>query len=419
MRKLLLICCLCIAAGARGQVSEEAVKPLIKQRLYSCFEVEYNAVIEVQRLYREGKTDTMDALIGFWQRHCQMTERVFSIGLLNSIRKGDFNEYISSNNFLMPRERPVAIDSDVYRPGILAMLNDYKAAGKGSIFDRSYTAWEKNNYAYPKNVTEFYDFYERYYNFLREMARDLQGKRKYTPVEDFLLRYYADPKGVSYAELDSVLYNGSILYDVYHDYKKYDKSIQGYSYGMTAGIWVPTDKLALLGNHPSFGFNMGGKTYKTAWDMVVGFRTNRAANTYMVYTEDSLYSTNYFFGAYLGMDVTHTLWQRGKHQLDLLWGIGYEGIQTLNEIDETRKGSSTIDHYLNIWYVNPGVGYKLYVRNKVRGETRKFSYLALQGRYYITDIRNRGGTDLHGNYCTIGLVYGAYSHTYSKYPHLK
>lgn len=404
-----------------AQVKPEAVERLMKHRMYTCFEVEYNAILLAQEHYEMGRFDTLDAIIDFWKSHCEMNERLFSIGILNSIRNNKLKEFISSREFLAPKMiAPKRVDSDLYRPQVLRMLTEYKQAVGGTFSDKTFHTWSRENYSLPKDVNDYYTFYEDYYDFLRFMARSMAGKRTYSPLESFLLRFYAAPDSVQYAEIDSAVYQGTVLHSEYQKYKKYDKEIHGASYGMQVGTWMPYSKLAHLGNHPYFAFNFGGKSYTTAWDCILGVRINKSPNSYTVFAEDSLFTTNKFTGWYGGLDLAHKLWQRKKHQFDFVWGIGYEAINTLSvDLDTTRTTDDPLTQSMGSAYLNVGLAYRLYVRNKIKDNRRKHSYLSLQGRYYMADFKNPGGTDLHGNYLTIGLVYGAYSHDYTKYPVLK
>jgi hypothetical protein len=421
MKNILFILLLSVAFASQAQIKEDAVKPMMTNRLYTCFEVEYNALKLLDGLYEQGKFDTMDAVIAFWGHHCKVNERLFSINVLNSIRNNKFSEVVRSKDFLVPRmTSPVRVDSNIYRKQILYMLAEYKEAISGAFSDETYSEWMNENYAFPNDLDSYYMLYENYYDFLRFMARSLVGKREYSPLEQFFIRFYSSPDSVQYSELDSAAYAGTTLQQEYKGYKKYHNAIHGGSYGMQTGIWMPQDKLAHLGNHPSFGVHFGFKSYTTAWDLVLGLRTGPSSNSYTVYKEDSLFVTNKFTSLCLAYELTHTLWHRKKHQIDFLWGVGLEGIYNLSvDLDTASSSNENLTNSMSSFFVNAGLGYKFYVRNKVRNNVHKHSYLALQGKYYITDFKNDGGTDLHGNYITIGLVYGAYSHGYTKYPYLR
>jgi|GEM_PF-6049330 len=421
--KNILIAILSLWGGiaiAQETVSEDDIAALMKHRTFSCFEVEYNSMQVAEDLYEAGRYDSLNELVVFWQKHCEVNERLFSLIMLNSIRNGTFRERLSENKFLTSRTRTSLSVVDAYRAYILRMLSEYKDGCNGSLSGVPYSKWMNENYRLPKDAYDYFTLYENYYDFLRYMARTERAKKAHTPLEDYLLRFYAGPDSVGYAELDSALYAGTVLQKEYTAYKHYSKVIHGGSYGIQSGAWVPFDGLSQLGTHPYISFNIGGKSYTSAWDLVAGVRFMKAPQPFNVRVDDSLFSSTKFTGWFLGMDVSHTLLLHKRSQFDFLWGVGYESMQLLSvDLYPDEANNDLTTHNVGSFYANVGLGYRFYVRQTVKNNVRKHSYLALQGRYHMADFWNNGGTDLHGNYLTIGLIYGAYSHTFTKYPYLK
>ena len=416
---ILLLTGIAAACQACAQVPAASVAQLMKNRMYSCYEVEYNAVLIAPVLYNSNKTDTLDALITFWKYHCTPNERLFSLSTLNAIRNKTFKENVSQNDFLSPRMKPSFTDADIYRQSILPYLKEYKDACKGAFSDTQYKEWLQGNYALPKDYTDYYTFYKQYYAFLQGMAKSLIGKRAYTPVEDFLLRFYSQPDSTRLTGLDSAIYDGTVLKEQYQAFKKYRDQIHGVSTGIEAGTWMPQGPLAILGNHPYTSLRIGGRTEHLIVDYVIGLRYVNSPDNFKVKKDDSVYNSKDFLSWYMGLDFGLKLFRTRKSELDVLWGFGYEEIQVLFIVPPgDDNGDKTISKSVSALNLNAGLAYRFYVRNKMIRNKQRFNYFSLQAKYNYTNYNNEGGTNLLGGALSIGLVYGGFSHTYTKYPYM-
>lgn len=416
MKKSLLTLVVFFAAiVAVAQVPDTAMKHLMEYRVYDCYEVEYNAVLQSQRLYRQGKRDSLTALITFWKNHCTPNERIISLYLLNSIGNNTFKESIVENEFLSPRSKITFSDSDIYEQEIFYYLKEYKRAVAGAISDNQYSLWLENNYSLPKDYKEYYSFYKQYYSFLKEMAMSMLGKRVYSPAEEFLIKFYARPDSVAFAELDSVKYSSTLLGKKYLASKNYHNKMHGFSSNIQMGMWLPNGPLSVLGSHPYIAYNLGGRGEVIMVDYTFGLRFGDAKNDYTVLKDGVYYNSNNYISWFTGVDIGCKLFRTRKSEVDLLAGVGYEEIQTLFEpVDDDVANTQSVKSF----YANAGLAYKIYVRDAVIRGKHKRSYFSLQAKYNFVNYNNRGGTDLTGNALVIGLVYGSYSHGYIKYPNL-
>lgn len=398
-----------------AQVPDTAMKHLMEYRVYDCYEVEYNAVLQSQRLFKQGKKDSLTALITFWKNHCAPNERIISLSVLNSIKNNTFKESITENEFLAPRSKTTFTDSDIYVKDIFYYLKEYRAAVAGAISDNQYSIWVENNYSLPKDYTEYYKFYKQYYGFLQEMAASLVGQRTYSPVEEFLIKFYTRPDSVDFSQLDSMKYQSSILGKQYVASKNYHNKMHGFSSNIQLGMWLPNGPLSTLGSHPYIAYNIGGRGEVIMVDYTIGLRLGDAKNNYTVLKDGMYYNSNNFVSWFTGADVGCKLFRTHRSEFDFLVGLGYEEIQTLyepveNDVAKTQSVKS--------FYANAGLAYKIYVRDAVVKGKHKRSYFSLQTKYNYVNYNNRGGTDLTGNALIIGLVYGSYTHGYTKYPNL-
>jgi hypothetical protein len=420
MKKVLSILFFSLAAYAtNAQVKPETMAELMKHRMYPCHEVEYNAILLAQNMYRHGNYDSLDALCAFWSSHCEPNERIFSLTILNSIRANRFREFVNSNQYLISRNTSSISVSDQYSTSILNMLVAYRSAAAGGFDDEAYRNWQEYNHPLPKDVTDYYNHYEQYYAFLKEMARSLMGKRTYAPIEDYLLRFYAAPDSVRYAELDSAIYNRTVLQERYAAYTRYRNSITGVGVGLRGGVWLPQSKLALLGNHPYLGYQIGGKTNKFAWDIAMDIRFGKSPNQYEVMKNDTIRYTNHFSGINVGIEFSHQLARFGRQQIDFQWAVGYEGFQTLPTGSNTSTGQQALVKYIGSAYFSPGFVWRVYTGQRFRADLQRYTYLAIAARYHIVDFNNTGGTDLHGNFSTVGIIWGSYRNNNKKFPVLE
>ncbi|MBX2907766.1 MAG: hypothetical protein KF744_17100 [Taibaiella sp.] len=421
MKKIpLLLCCLILAGAVRAQVSDTAIKVLMQHRMYPCNEVEYNSIVLAQRFFDNGAPpDSMDALVAFWKRHCDVGERPFTLSLLNEIRNNKFHEWMDGNDYVMSRDKSTFTGGNLYPDYVLAYLNEYKVSCQGGFADEHFDDWKSWNYPLPATVESYYKFYTQYYAFLRRMAASMIGKRKYTPVEDFLLHFYANPDSVHFASLSTLEGDTSVLAKRYADFKTFNNSVHGFSSSLHMGMWLPNGPLATVGSHPYFTYAIGGRTNNLMFDFLIGFRAGTSPNSYYTERFDSVYKTDNFLSWYTGFDFGARLAGHGKHELDLLWGVGYEELQVLSvSYDDPNASNSTntINKSLKSFYANAGLGYRIYVTNKeTKNKNHLRRYFSLQAKYNHINYNNTGGTDLTGGYATIGVAYGIYTHAQKRY----
>lgn len=416
----LLLSSFLLAIGAHAQLSDSLMKPLMQHRMYSCNEVEYNAVLLAQKLYKQNETgDSLTALVTFCKKHCDISERVFSLSVLDAIRTNRFKESMKASEFLLSRDMTSFDAGDMYDSYVLQYLDEYKRSCDGVLAKEHFQEWQEWNYPLPRNNEEYYEFYKTYYAFLQRMAQSMIGKRKYTPVEDFLLHFYASPDSVRFSSLDSNIYDSSVLKSKYVAYRKFNKEVSGFSSTLHMGMWIPNGSLSLLGSQPYFTYGLGARSETFMWEATIGIRPGSSATPYLVERYDSIYTSTNFFSWNTGFDMGIKLFRKKKHELDVLFGTGYEELQVLS-IYYSDAGVSTstnsIAKSINSFNANAGLGYKLFITNKVtKNNNHLRRYVSFQAKYNYVNYKNIGGTDLTGNYVTIGLAYGIYSRPYKRY----
>jgi hypothetical protein len=190
-------------------------------------------------------------------------------------------------------------------------------------------------------------------------------------------------------------YNTIFLQDFqYRGYSSFSER-SDFNVGIITGIWIPTGKIEILGNHPQFGFFMGGKRCRFEYSFSGVGRFLQAANEYTVKHEGILYDTTGYFGWYLGIDFGYEIFYRKSNGILLLAGMGWDAFRS-EYIEEEE--TAVIRNSFNF---NSGVGYRYYYR-----ELESMSYIEFDFKYNFIDYKNRGGTDLAGNAVSILFIWG-------------
>jgi len=137
--------------------------------------------------------------------------------------------------------------------------------------------------------------------------------------------------------------------------------------------------LILLGNHPSFGFQIGARDNRNQLDLTFQFRFSQSASYYTIKRNNAFYDINNYFGGYVGLDYIYYLVNKLNFDLGVLGGIGYDGfdITSSNSYDDMKP--------LSIGSFNVNGGFKLnyYLSTSF--------YIGLQARYNFINYVNQGG----------------------------
>jgi len=192
-------------------------------------------------------------------------------------------------------------------------------------------------------------------------------------------------------------------------------TLQGFGYGFSAGAWIPTGPLSIIGSHPCFGPYLNWRNEQILIDVNCNIRVGSSPNEYFVKKDDSVYKTTYFQSVFLGLGFGYVINRNRDKEVNLIGGIGYDGMDILSV--PTNKGD-TLTQTTKSLNVNAGIGYRQFVHYKCVGNIIKHSYLEIQLKYNFVHYANNGGTNLGGNSIMIAMTYGAlysgyrYQHTW-------
>ena len=157
------------------------------------------------------------------------------------------------------------------------------------------------------------------------------------------------------------------------------------------GSWFPTANLKTLGNHPSVGAQFGYRTKLNEYDFTFIYRfLSPTPRSYSFIQQDTLVTSNYYDGGYIGLDYTRYLIHKKYFDAGVTSGIGYDGFDMGNSSDVYPSPGS-----LNF---NNGIRLKYFFHTS--------SFIGAAIKYNLIHYSNPGGTNLNGNAFSIDLSYG-------------
>ena len=410
MKKLTTLTFLCLLAlGSFAQKSNSAIEQMVSRHVPDKYDVNYNIACLAPGLYRDGKIDTVTAMVNYCDDRFGPGYITVPLGILLNIKSGTFKEELKKDDEVPGNE------GDYYERYIIAFLVNYHNVHYGTATLGRYEDSRKE--------------YDTYFAFLAEVAGSLLNKPGLSPVEQFLVRYLHQPSELMMDELERPAYNNTRLQKAWRAYEYKSRHFSGTSLGLIGGVWMPQGNLSTLGAHPYLGFILGGKMDKLTIDVNINFRFLTTPNYYFVQVDGVQYASNYFFGGYIGLDGAYELFRNKKHELDVVAGIAYEGFDAFRDNGNSNNNNNNNNgpqKSINTLNLNVGAGYRYYLKHKYKGyknqwgtlnmqarQSENLSYVGLQAKYNFENYNNSGGTDLTGNSFTLSLIYGGFGrHAY-------
>jgi hypothetical protein len=168
-----------------------------------------------------------------------------------------------------------------------------------------------------------------------------------------------------------------------------------------AGVWIPTGNLRTLGNHPSLGLSIGKRTKWNEYDVVWAFRfLYPTPQTYKFIRNDTLFSSNYYDGGYIGFDYTRYLVHAHHWDFGVIGAIGYDYFDVASGFSNSGEGA----HWGSLNQGSFDVNFGLHLKYLFGLKANNAFGLVL--KYHCINYENTGGTDLGGNAFTLDLSYG-------------
>ncbi|MBK7213076.1 MAG: hypothetical protein IPH88_07230 [Bacteroidales bacterium] len=370
MRQIVTTLILLIFFSLAGRSQETSARMILSDSLGYCEDIQYAAMQLIPLYYQDGNMDTANRLLSYWERHCGRDETIYRTKVLWAIDNGKFTDSLISSEtigFLDTYQR-------LYGDTIGESISDY--------------------YYY----TPDFGLLKWYQSFTDSIALRASGYSDLSAEEKFFVQFYLHPTDSNYSELESAKLKNSKLTELYKYPVSGITSTWITQYSIQGGAWIPDDKLAILGNHPSLGLVAGITNNKMSVNLDFALRVGKSANEYKTVYMDSMYNTTNFTGVHIGLEVGRKVLNWHRHELTLFGGPAFEMIEVLSLDDSTDEASGTETSSVRSPSLQLGASYRLFL-NKAR-------FIGIGGRYHLLNFKNTGGTNLRGNAFSFTVEYG-------------
>ena len=347
-----------------------------------------HAPVLLPELYNERRYETMQNFLTNWKNaDYPSRELIFAAEVLLAIETGKFSTY------WLPCD-------------CLYYLSDYTRELRiAAQQDGKFRYYLKLTYPYSYDATANA---RSILLFIQSWARELLTRPGLDNDELYICRTLAgnisDPKTALRSDPDAAprIAAQEKYLAVYNDavFTRRRNGVRGTA-AVTVGWWFPTGHLQeVLGSHPAVGIQFGMRNklneYDLDWNIRFGYPTPQ---TYIFIRKDTLYSTNYYDGGYVGFEYTRYLLHRKHLDLGLTSGIGYDYFDVA---DGWSNHSDNPGQPINVgsFDFNNGIRIKYFFRRK--------AYIGLTAKYHLIHYDNSGGTNLDGNAFTLDFSFGSH-----------
>ncbi len=363
--KSIIFYILILAASVLSQPNGSSLDGLMNKKSINCWDIWYNAGEQIVRYYKESKMDSVKIIQKYWLDKCGLTEPLIRLQILESIKSNiPIDSFIDSN---------LVFDILYYKNRKIALKND------------------------PKNFRNV----NHRFNYPLELSYDSLTKSIAKSIDTSNLEFSGKLFTILYQDSFNLFFeklydknNSSKIAKLFLEEIRKIKNKSDLSMGLITGIWLPTGNANLVGKHPIIGFYIGAKIKNLIIDADMNFKFLKSKNSYLVEQDGEIYTTDHFFGAYIGLDLTYVLKSSEKFNFNLLSGVAFDGWDALT-LDKEKEIENQGVYGLNL---NLGLGTQFFYK--------KFSNLGFEFRYNFNNFENENGTDFSGNTITAVLKWG-------------
>jgi len=377
----------CLLCTPRHAVAQEIeVSGLIRREGFTCREIALSLTRLLPDYHRNDQSDTLDALLAFWQNNCGGPEPMVRFHIIFQIETNIFTD-------------------EWYPDNILHLLADYRAL---------VTGFDDPPYYYDYFAGDYFEVHPGFSEYTTGMAKQLTRFADLRPIELFFLEYYAREFDAAMERLSSGSLGGTRIDSLYHaappvnqrvlsgqhdDLPAIDSDVpvspRNRYIGAYAGVWLPNGNLNILGNHAQIGLFLGSARDRLIRNFYFMIGFINAANQYNVVVNNMLYSTQNYLGIGAGFDLGAEIMRTETASLITSIGIGVEGFEAFSLYDQETFGLSK---FIGSFNLNVGMEYRIKVDDR--------NHVGLLAKYHIVNYKNDGGTDLSGNVATFGVNIG-------------
>jgi hypothetical protein len=340
----------------------------------NCDTVAFDATRLIMYFYANKQYDSANIVLDNWQAACGLSEPILRTRILFAIQNHSFTETLYDStivddvlNYLM---RMDTTDSPDLYSSYKAYFGNVPLRGDYDYFTQSV--------ADELLETTFYDpsellFSELYANVLPDPVKTIVKDTTFTTTQ---LQLYYNQRVDKYLKMPD------------------------WHVGIYAGLWIPFDYAACLGNHPMIGMQLGMRTKQMTFNVSLNFKFGKPKNEYTYMQNGYSDTTNSFVGGYFGIDAERKILSFGKNEVSILAGLGYDGFDAVNVNTEDSDPNNDVSYMIGSLNTNFGLGFRHFTNNG--------TYYGLKAIYNIVNYNNPGGTYLSGNTVSISLTLGVF-----------
>lgn len=338
-----------------------------------CGYVAWRATSLIMKYYQAHNPDSTLQVLNDWQTTCGPGEPITRTRILLAISDHAFDENI--------------YDSTIVND-ILNYMQRMESKSPAKLY-QDYPAY----FGFVP-IRDAYDY------FTQSLADSLLSREFDSPLELLFCQFYANIVTNPLKEIkNNPLYDNTVLKSVYMGEVQKILEKPDYNLNFLAGIWIPTGHASILGKHPEIGLQAGAKYHKMMYNLTLSIKFIDTPGYYTVLKDGAKDSTTYFLGGYLGLNIERELLKFKKNEFGLLWGVGYDGFETLRT--DLNTSESTTGKTIKSLNMNFGLGYRYFYKPG--------KYIGFQAKYNILNYNNHGGTNLIGDCLTFSITMGALS----------
>jgi len=319
-----IILLLSVGLLSHVRTSGQSFDDLVVKKAITCEDVEANIPALFQRLYVENKLDSAQLAVQYWESICGRLMGVRLSQVLLQVRNGHVSDPLVNLDLVIS-----------VKEGILTN-------GFGIMDD------------YPERIKQRY----AYLTFLRNSFIELTDSFQEGSVEHAICSHLGGSHSIFGALRNGRLGESEIQND-YSKRLKEAKRLNEFQFGFTAGAWIPTGSLRVVGSHPSFGIFGGLRRHRFCIDGEYNIRFAKSPNDFPVRlngNENQTILSDHHMAYYIGLFTSYALISRFQHELHMTASVGFETIEVWKE-DVKRNPKS---EYTSTYGIGVGPEYRFY-----------------------------------------------------------
>ncbi len=345
-------------------------RKLLSDSINDCSEIQYASMQLIPLYYQDENIDTANYLLDYWAKKCGTDETIFRTRILWAIDSGTFSDTLFGDEVIQYL--------DVYQ----WLYNDT-------------TGNALQSYYY---YTPEYELLKWYQSFTDSITSRALNYSDLSAEEAFFVRYYHHPVDSMFLLLTTREYSGTKLKKIFDTPILGELPVWIEHQAGIVGIWIPGDKLSIVGIHPCFGYELGFQKNKMIFNLGAELSIGKSKNKYQVAFNDQIHNSDNFMELSIHADLGRQIIQYRRFEFDVFGSASYEALEVLNLNDGTISNENAQSKFIH----SPGLGFGaayIYYLNKGR-------YIGIKGRYNLLNFNNSGGTNLRGNALMITTEYG-------------